>query len=96
MKKPATFLIFAGLLVLFVILLMPKVMHVQKLKARSQNLDQEIKSIQLENQRMENELKLLREDPVYLEKVAREKFNKAKEGEIVYKVVRQPDVSPQQ
>lgn len=96
MKKPAAAVVFAGLLVLFAILLMPKIMHVQKLKARSQSLNGEIRQIQLENQRMENELKLLREDPVYLEKVAREKFNKAKEGEIVYKVVRQPDAPARQ
>ena len=40
------------------------------------------------------ELRMLREDPVYVEKVAREKFRKAKQGEIVYKVVRegQPEV----
>jgi cell division protein FtsB len=41
-----------------------------------------------ENKALETELQLLIHDPVYLEKVAREKFNKAKQGEIVYKVVR--------
>ena len=38
---------------------------------------------------LEYELRLLKDDPVYLEKVARAQFNKAKEGEVVYKVVRE-------
>ena len=69
----------------------PRVMQVQSLKARSENLEIELKKIGQENQRLETELRLLREDPVYLEKVAREKFKKAKQGEIVYQVVREGD-----
>ena len=75
------------LLVIFGILLAPRVMQVQSLRARSENLEIELKKIRQENQKLETELRLLREDPVYLEKVARVKFNKAKQGEIVYKVV---------
>ncbi|MBI3252694.1 MAG: septum formation initiator family protein [Candidatus Omnitrophica bacterium] len=89
MKKPATALVFILLFILFLILLAPQVMQVRSLKARSQNLETEIKKLELENRSLENELRLLREDPVYLERVAREKLNKAKEGEIVYKVVRE-------
>ena len=63
-------------------------MKVQSLKARSENLDAEIRKLRVQNKALETELKMLREDPVYIEKVARSKFNKAKEGEIVYKVVR--------
>ena len=66
-------------------------MQVHSLKVRSENLEIELKKIRQENQQLETELRLLREDPVYLEKVARAKFNKAKQGEIVYKVIRQGD-----
>ncbi len=72
----------------FIALLTPKIVRNMKLGARSQNLIEEIRRLRQENRTLENELRLLREDPVYLEKVAREKFNKAKEGEIVYKVVK--------
>ena len=89
MKRPGTVLAFLLLSALFVVFLMPKVFHVTKLEARSRNLESEIRKIRMENQALENELRLLKEDPVYLEKVAREKFNKAKQGEIVYKVVRE-------
>ena len=71
------------------ILFTPRFIQIHKLQTRSDNLTAELKKIQLENARLENELRLLREDPVYLEKVAREKFNKARQGEIIYKVVRQ-------
>lgn len=72
----------------FAILLAPRVMQVRSLRSRSENLEKELNGLRKENQDLENQLRLLREDPVYLEKVAREKFNKAKQGEIVYKVVR--------
>lgn len=89
MKRPATAAIFFVLAAVFVILLLPKLLQVDKLKRQSSRLDAEIRRLETQNRRLEAELKLLREDPVYLEKVARDKLNKAKEGEIVYKVVRE-------
>ena len=89
MRKPATAVVFALFVILFIILLAPRVVQVQKLKERSRNLEKELRQLYIQNQVLENEVRLLREDPVYLEKVAREKFNKAKEGEIVYKVIRE-------
>ena len=89
MKKPTTTVVFLALFFIFAALLTPRVLKVQNLKARSRDLEVELKKLQLQNATLENELRLLRDDPVYLEKVAREKFNKAKQGEIVYKVVRE-------
>jgi len=89
MKRSGTLLAFLLLSALFLVFLAPKVFHAGKLEARSRSLEAEIRKIRLENQALENELRLLKEDPVYLEKVAREKFSKAKQGEIVYKVVRE-------
>jgi len=93
MKKRTTAIIVFALTGLFIALLTPKMTHVRDLKERSANLESELKKLRLENQALENELRLLRDDPVYIEKVARQKFNKAKEGEIVYKFVRQDDSS---
>ncbi len=89
MKKSVTAVVFIVFVVIFIALVIPKMVHVQKLEERSQALEEELNKIRVENKRMEMELRLLRDDPVYLEKVAREKFNKAKQGEIVYKVVRE-------
>lgn len=89
MKKPTAAIIFLVLFFIFAALLTPRILKVQHLKTRSRDLEVELKKLQLQNTALENELRLLRDDPVYLEKVARGKFNKAKQGEIVYKVVRE-------
>ena len=89
MKKPTAIVVFALLLGLFVLLLVPRALHVHELERRSANLEKELVQLRRENEKLGTELKLLHDDPVYLEKVARQKFNKAKEGEIVYKVVRE-------
>ena len=88
-KRRAVSLVYLLLLIVFSVLLTPKIIQVQSLRARCENNENELRKTRQENQRLEMELKALREDPVYLEKVARTKFNKAKEGEIVYKVVTQ-------
>ena len=88
MKKSFTAIAFLLLVGVFTVLTIPKIMKINELRERSENLKEEVRRLEFENKKMEMELRLLKEDPVYLEKVAREKFNKAKEGEIVYKVVR--------
>ena len=88
MKRPASIVILLIVFSIFVILLFPRVMHVEELKSRSRALEEEVKQIRQQNRVLELELKLLKEDPVYLEKVARQKLNKAKPGEIVYKISR--------
>ncbi len=88
-RRSRTTLWFSLLVIVFGILLAPRIVQVEKLKSRSRGLETEIKKLHAENLELESQLRLLREDPVYLEKIAREKFNKAKQGEIVYKVVRE-------
>lgn len=79
-------ILFAGL---FAALLAPRVIQVGQLRERSEKLEKELRELKQQNDALEAELRLLRDDPVYLEKVARSQFNKAKEGEVVYKVVRE-------
>ena len=82
-------MVYGFLILLFLIFTAPRIVQIFKLHARSQNLEEELIRLRKENQALENELMLLRTDPTYLEKVAREKFNKARQGEIVYRVVRE-------
>ena len=89
LERPASLAVFGVLLVVFVALLTPRMFEVQKLKKRSADLEQQLRDLKKQNDALEGELRMLRDDPVYLEKVARAQFNKAKEGEIVYKVVRE-------
>jgi cell division protein DivIC len=88
MKRPATAVLFTVAVAGFAAAVAPRAMQIESLKARSQRLEKELVEVRVNNAKLEQELRLLRDDPVYLEKVARDKFNKAKEGEIVYKVVR--------
>jgi cell division protein DivIC len=87
--RPASAMIFVVALAVFAVLLTPRMVQLQKLRARSSDLEKELVELKRQNDMLEAELRLLRDDPVYLEKVARAQFNKAKEGEIVYKVVRE-------
>ena len=86
MKKPATAVLFTVVIGLLAFALAPKLVRVMNLQLRSDRLEAELKAIRRQNMLLENELRLLKSDPVYLERVARKKFNKAKEGEIVYKI----------
>lgn len=86
MKKPATAVVFVVVAGLLAVAVAPKLMRVRNLQARSDRLAQELAVIKRQNALLENELRLLKSDPVYLERVARKKFNMAKEGEIVYKI----------
>ena len=88
-KNATTTVVFILLAVLFGFLLVPRIMQVQSLRERSENLESELLQLKKQNESLEYELRLLKDDPVYLEKVARSQFNKAKEGEVVYKVVRE-------
>ena len=95
MKKSWSAVIFLLVFVLFFIFLMPKVMHVKELQDRSSALETEVVRVKKQNLKLEEELRMLREDPVYLEKIARGKFNKAKEGEVVYRIVREGEATAQ-
>ncbi|MBI5415417.1 MAG: septum formation initiator family protein [Candidatus Omnitrophica bacterium] len=55
---------------------------------RQKNIEYERKIAGLEekNKKLEEEKRLLREDPVYLEKVAREKMGLVREGETVLRL----------
>ena len=57
------------------------------LSKRSQ-LSREMQEIESRNARLRSELKLLREDPFYLEKYAREDFGMAKPDEYVFRYER--------
>ncbi len=88
-KNATTTIVFILIAVLFAFLLVPRMMQVQSLRQRSEKLENDLRVLKKQNDALENELRMLKDDPVYLEKVARSQFNKAKEGEVVYKVVRE-------
>lgn len=70
---------------LFLIFL-PSYQKMQDLKTANADYEQRIRELMEENQVLAEEKRLLLEDPVYLEKVAREKMGLIREGEVIYKI----------
>ncbi len=56
----------------------------RQLKNNEQKLVKEINEIYSENKALRGEIELLKKDPAYLEKYAREKFGLVKPGEMVF------------
>lgn len=74
-----------GVLLLWVFV--PIVTKITKLKTQKAELQVEIQRLALRNLALDQELKQLKSDPVYVEYMARRTFGTAKEGEVVYKLV---------
>ena len=75
------------LLVFIVVLFFPSYSKVQKLKAKDRALAEQVARLKIENERLYKENQMLKDDPVYIEEVAREKLKVARENEIVFRVI---------
>ncbi|HOY10121.1 MAG TPA: septum formation initiator family protein [Candidatus Omnitrophota bacterium] len=85
MLKNAFFL-FIGTIIIFVLFL-PSYTELQDLKQKNWDYDREIQRLKDQNRKLVEEKRRLEEDPLYLEKVAREKMGLIKEGEVIYKIL---------
>ena len=65
----------------------PGYSKIKHLARQNKELEWQIEEIKQANRRLKLEHQMLRNDPIYLEKVAREKLGVVREGEIVYQVV---------
>lgn len=84
-------------LALFVVMMLVAVFHedgimtVLKLEKDLVGLKDSNEKKRQENKDIRREIKLLKNDPFAIEKIAREKLRMAKPGETVYQIVRQKD-----
>lgn len=85
MLKNALWLFAAALVVL--VSFLPSYSKLQDLRQRNAEYDSKIIDLKTKQDQLVKEQKLLEQDPVYLEKVAREKMGLIREGEVVYKIV---------
>ena len=74
------------LTIFVLVIFLPSYSKMQDLKQRNAEYEAQIKELQAKKQELIKEKQLLEEDPVYLEKVAREKMGLIREGEVVYKI----------
>ena len=72
--------------VLLGVIFIPGYLRIRRLLRENRELERQIQQVRQENERLAEEQRRLKEDPVYLEKVAREKLGIAKEGEVIYQV----------
>lgn len=56
-----------------------------ELRSKKAQIELEVRNIELNNNRLKSELKLLNENPFYLEKHAREEFGMARPDEYIFK-----------
>ena len=78
-----------GLFILTIIVLiifLPSYTKMQDLKQKNLDYKRQIEQLQQKSAELREEKRLLENDPVYLEKVAREKMGLIREGEVVYKI----------
>jgi cell division protein FtsB len=69
------------------IIFSPGFRKVRQLARENRQLEEQITQVTRTNVELREEYKKLKNDPVYLEKVARDKLGVARKGEIVYQVV---------
>lgn len=84
-KKKVTPLFFFSLIILGIIFI-PGYLRIKSLVRQNRELERQIQEVIQANARLAEEQKRLKDDPVYLEKVARQKLGIAKKGEVVYQV----------
>jgi len=76
------FILICGILVVF----LPSFTAMQDKKQQNFEYQQQLKQLKAENKELQEEKRLLEDDPVYLEKVAREKMGLVREGEVIYRI----------
>lgn len=65
---------------------LPSYTRLQDLRQKNKDYEHQIELLKEQKIRLTEERRLLEEDPLYLEKVAREKMGLIKKGEVVYKI----------
>ncbi len=72
-----------ALLILFV----PGLTRMRELREKNEELTRKVEELKTANAALRQEKELLLKDPVYLEKVARQRLGMARDGETIYRVV---------
>lgn len=73
--------------ILLGIIFIPGYLKIRRLSRKNQDLKSQIEEIKQANRKLKEDQQKLINDPLYLEKVAREKLGVVRKGEVVYKVL---------
>jgi cell division protein FtsB len=75
------------LLVLFLVIFLPGYTKLQELRDKNRDLQDKIRRLNIENALLQQELVKIENDPVYQEKIARDKMGIVRKGEIPVKII---------
>jgi len=78
---------FFGVIIILLIIFLPGYTKLQELRDKNRDLETKIRHLNIENALLEQELKRIETDPVYQEKIAREKMGVVRKGEIPIKII---------
>jgi len=78
-----------GISVFLLIVFLPGYTKLQELRDKNRGLETKIKALSVENTLLEQELKKVETDPLYQERIAREKMGVVRKGEIPIVIVPQ-------
>jgi cell division protein FtsB len=76
-----------GIVIFLLIIFLPGYTKLQELKDRNKDLETKIKYLNVENALLQQEIKRIENDPIYQEKIAREKMGVVRKGEIPIKII---------
>lgn len=78
---------FSAFLVSLLVIFLPGFSKLQELRDRNRELERKIKDLSRQNILLQQELKSIENDPVYQEKIIREKMGVVRKGEIPVKII---------
>ena len=76
-----------GFAVLLLVLFLPGYTKLQESRIKNRQLEEKFRKIAVENSLLQEELKRIENDPVYQERIARERMGVVRKGEIPVKII---------
>ena len=76
-----------GISVFLLVVFLPGYTKLQELRDKNRELTAKIKRLSVDNYLLQEEIKRIGNDPVYQEKIAREKMGVVRKGEIPIKII---------
>jgi len=75
-----------GFAVLLLVLFLPGYAKLQELRAKNRALEERFRQMAVDNSLLQEELKRIENDPIYQEKIARDKMGVVRKGEIPVRI----------
>jgi len=76
-----------GLSIFLLVLFLPGYTKLQELREKNRDLEIKIKRLNVENALLDQEVRRVERDPLYQEKIARDKMGIVRKGEIPVKII---------